>query len=182
MITIEDPIEFIYTNKRSIIEQREIGSDTAIVAFGAEDGAAAGPGCDCAWVNCGTWNRLRSRLAAAETGHLVMASVHSSTAAGALSRIVDVFPVDTGGAGAIAAFAVPADGLCTAACAGRIPETRILMYEILMGTPAISNMIRSNEIEQIPNAINAGRDHGMISFSKCQRDLIGRGLIVGFTQ
>jgi twitching motility protein PilT len=60
---------------------------------------------------------------------------------------------------------------------GRLPETRTLLYEVLVNTPAIANLIRAGELEQIPNAISAGRDYGMISFIQCQRELMSRGII-----
>jgi twitching motility protein PilT len=176
VITIEDPIEFIYANSKAIIEQREIGSDTASWHSALRTVLRQAPDV----ILLGELRDLESisiALGAAETGHLVMASVHSSTAAGAISRIVDVFPA--GQAPQIRLQLSQTLRLIFAQrlVPGRIPETRTLLYEILVNTPAVANLIRVGEIEQVPNAISAGREHGMISFVQCQRDLMDRGII-----
>ena len=176
VITIEDPIEFIYTNGRSIIEQREIGSDTPSWHSGMRTMLRQAPDV----IVLGELRDLESisiALSAAETGHLVLASVHSSTAVGAVSRMVDVFPA--GQAPQIRLQLSQTLRLIFAQrlVPGRQPETRTLLYEVLTNTPAVANLIRAGELEQIPNAISAGRDHGMISFLQCQRDLMTRGLI-----
>src|SRR6185369_10059099 len=117
-------------------------------------------------------------LSAAETGHLVLASVHSSTAAGAVSRIVDVFPAGQAPQIRLQLSQTLRMIFAQRLVPGRVPETRALLHEILVNTPAIANLIRAGELEQIPNAISAGRDHGMISFAQCQRELIQRGILV----
>jgi twitching motility protein PilT len=106
-----------------------------------------------------------------------MASVHSSTAAGVISRIVDVFPPAQ-----MPQIRLQLSQSLRMVFAQRLVprkqgDSRALLYEILMNTPAIANLIRSGETEQIPNAISAGRDHGMISFTQCQRELAARGII-----
>ena len=176
IITIEDPIEFIYTNKRSIIEQREIGSDTPSWQSALRTVLRQSPDV----IVLGELRDLESisiALTAAETGHLVMASVHASTAVGAVSRMIDGF------ASAHAAQVrlqlsqclrmVFAQRLVPA----RKPDQRVLAYEVLMGTQAVTNMVRSNELEQLNNAISAGREHGMISFAQCIRELMAKGLV-----
>jgi twitching motility protein PilT len=176
IITIEDPIEFIYKNDKSIIEQREIGSDTASWNAALRNVLRQAPDV----IVLGELRDLDSisiALSAAETGHLVMASVHSSSAAGAISRIIDVFPPNQSSQVRLqlsqALRAVFAQRLVP----GKIPDTRVLLYEILIGTPAVANMIRSNEIEQLNNAINSGREHGMISFTQCHREFLEKGAI-----
>src|SRR6185369_14697010 len=116
-------------------------------------------------------------LGAAETGHLVLASVHSSTATGAVSRIVDVFPPSQSPQIRLQLSQTLRMIFAQRLVPGRTPETRALVYEILANTPAVSNLIRAGELEQIPNAISAGRDHGMISFVQCERELMARGVI-----
>ena len=180
VITIEDPIEFIYTNSKAIIEQREIGSDTPSWNSALRTVLRQAPDV----IVLGELRDLESisiALGAAETGHLVMASVHSSTAAGAISRITDVFP-----AGQAAQIRLQLSQSLRMVFAqrlafGRVPGTRALVYEILVNTPAISNLIRVAELEQIPNAISAGRDFGMINFAQCQAELLARGLIAPTT-
>jgi twitching motility protein PilT len=176
IITIEDPIEFIYTNKRSIIEQREIGSDTPTWQTSLRTVLRQAPDV----IVLGELRDLESisiALSAAETGHLVMASVHSSTAAGAISRMVDGFPAAQAAQVRLQLSQSLRMIFAQRLLPAKVREQRILVYEILMGTPAIANMIRSNELEQIPNAIGAGREHGMISFAQCGRELMAKGLL-----
>lgn len=176
VITIEDPIEFIYTNRKSIIEQREIGADTPTWHSALRTVLRQAPDV----IVLGELRDLESiaiALGAAETGHLVMASVHSSTAAGAVSRITDVFAPAQAPQIRLQLSQTLRMIFAQRLVPGRAPETRTLLYEVLVNTPAIANLIRAGEIEQIPNAISAGRDHGMVSFLQCQRDLMARGMI-----
>jgi twitching motility protein PilT len=176
VITIEDPIEFIYTNAKAIIEQREIGSDTASWHSALRTVLRQAPDV----ILLGELRDLESisiALSAAETGHLVMASVHSSTAAGAISRIVDVFPPGQAPQIRLQLSQTLRMIFAQRLVPGRIPETRSLVYEVLVNTPAVANLIRVGEIEQIPNAISAGREHGMMSFLQCERELVARGII-----
>jgi twitching motility protein PilT len=178
IITIEDPIEFIYNNKKSIIEQREIGSDTPSWHAALRTVLRQAPDV----ILLGELRDLESiaiALVAAETGHLVMASVHSSTAAGAISRVADAFPPGQAAQARVQLSQSLRMVFAQRLVPGKVPETRALQYEILMGTPGVANMIRANEIEQIPNAISSGRDYGMISFVQCHRELVERGLVVG---
>jgi twitching motility protein PilT len=176
IITIEDPIEFIYSNAKSIIEQREIGADTPSWNTALRTVLRQAPDV----IVLGELRDLESisiALTAAETGHLVMASVHSATAAGAISRIVDVFPPVQTPQIRLQLSQTLRMVFAQRLVPGKKPETRALLYEILINTPAVANLIRAGEIEQIPNSIVAGRDHGMISFLQCSRELIAAGLL-----
>jgi len=176
IITIEDPIEFIYSNKKSIIEQREVGSDTPTWNTALRTVLRQAPDV----ILLGELRDLESiaiALSAAETGHLVLATVHSSTAAGAISRIADAFPPGQAAQARIQLSQSLRMVFAQRLIPGRKPETRVLQYEILVGTTGVANMIRANEIEQLPNAIGSGRTHGMISFKQCQRELIDKGLV-----
>jgi twitching motility protein PilT len=176
VITIEDPIEFIYSNNMAIIEQREIGSDTHSWHAALRTVLRQAPDV----IVLGELRDLESigiALGAAETGHLVLASVHASTAAGAVSRVVDVFPPSQ-----VAQIRVQLSQCLRMVFAqqlipGRQPQTRTLLYEILANTPAISNLIRQGEFEQINNAMSAGREFGMITFPQCHRELVSHGVI-----
>ncbi len=176
VITIEDPIEYIYSNAQSIIEQREVGSDTHSWESALRSVLRQAPDV----IVLGELRDLESisiALLAAETGHLVMASVHASTATGAVSRIIDSFP-----AAQIAQVRLQLSQALRMVFAQRLvpgknDAQRVLNYEILMGTPAISNMIRSNELEQIHNQMGGGREHGMLTFAQCTRDLQERGIL-----
>ncbi len=176
IITIEDPIEFIYKNRQAIIEQREIGSDTASWHAALRNVLRQAPDV----IVLGELRDLESiaiALTAAETGHLVMASVHSSSAPGAISRIVDVFPPAQATQVRLQLSQALRMVFAQRLEPARTPGARTLLYEILIGTPGVANMIRSNEIEQLPNAINSGREHGMISFAQCQRELQAKGML-----
>jgi twitching motility protein PilT len=176
VITIEDPIEFIYTNSKSIIEQREIGADTSSWQTALRNVLRQAPDV----IVLGELRDLESiaiALTAAETGHLVMASVHSSTAAGAISRVLDVFPPSQINQIRLQLSQALRMIFAQRLVPGREPDTRALMYEVLVNTPAVGNLIRAGEIEQLPNAISAGREHGMISFTQCSRELVARGVL-----
>src|SRR4051812_6788086 len=178
VITIEDPIEFIYSNRRSIIEQREIGSDTPSWHSAMRTVLRQAPDV----IVLGELRDLESisiALGAAETGHLVMASVHSATAAGVISRIVDVFPAGQAQQVRLQLSQSLRMVFAQRLVPGRVAETRTLVYEILVNTPAVSNLVRAAEVEQIPNAISSGREFGMISFDQCLTELTARGVIGG---
>jgi len=176
VITIEDPIEFIYSNAKAIIEQREIGSDTVSWHSALRTVLRQAPDV----IVLGELRDLESisiALGAAETGHLVMASVHSATAAGAVSRLVDVFPPAQAPQIRLQLSQTLRMVFAQRLVPGRVRETRTLLYEILVNTPAVANLIRVGELEQIPNAISAGRNYGMISFTQCQCEMMVRGIL-----
>ncbi len=176
IITIEDPIEFIYKNRKAIIEQREIGADTASWHAALRNVLRQAPDV----IVLGELRDLESiaiALTAAETGHLVMASVHASSAPGAISRIIDVFPPTQAPQVRLQLSQALRMVFAQRLVPGKAQDSRVLLYEILIGTPAVANMIRSNEMEQLANAINSGREHGMISFAQCQRELHLKGVL-----
>jgi twitching motility protein PilT len=178
VITIEDPIEFIYTNAKALIEQREIGADTHTWHSALRTVLRQAPDV----IVLGELRDLESitiALGAAETGHLVLASVHASTAAGAVSRMVDVFPPSQASQIRVQLSQSLRMVFAQHLIPGRRPATRVLLYEVLVNTPAIANLIRLGEFEQINNAMSAGRDFGMITFPQCFRDLVARGVITG---
>jgi twitching motility protein PilT len=120
---------------------------------------------------------IQIALMAAETGHLVMGTVHSTTAVGAVSRILDVFPANQQPQIRLQLSQSIRMVFAQRLLQGVKPKSRVLTYEILTGTTGVQNLIRSSEMEQIANLINAGRAHGMISYAQCKRDLVARGLI-----
>jgi len=176
VITIEDPIEYIHSNKKAIIEQREVGSDTLTFEAALRHVLRQAPDV----IVLGELRDLESisiAMAAAETGHLVVASVHASNAPGAIARIIDVFPPNQ-----LAQVRLQLSQTLRMVFAQRLvtsktAETRVLAYETIVGTPAILNLIRSNEIEQIYNMMSSGKDHGMCTFAQTYTDLMTRGLI-----
>lgn len=173
---IEDPIEFIYTNKKSIIKQREVNSDTRSFAQALRRALRQDPNV----IVVGEMRDLETistALTAAETGHLVLATLHTPDAPQTVSRIIDVFPpyqqqqvklqLSDCLQGVVSQLLLPhASG-----------KGRVLATEIMMATPGIRNLIREQEIEQIPTLMQTGSQHGMHTMDKSLKELLSKGLI-----
>ncbi|MDP2044299.1 MAG: type IV pilus twitching motility protein PilT [Candidatus Omnitrophota bacterium] len=173
---IEDPIEFIYTNKKSIIKQREVNSDTHSFAQALRRALRQDPNV----IVVGEMRDLETistALTAAETGHLVLATLHTSDAPQTVSRIIDVFPphqqqqvklqLSDCLQGVVSQLLLPhASG-----------KGRVLATEIMIATPGIRNLIREQEIEQIPTLMQTGSQHGMHTMDKSLKELLSKGLI-----
>lgn len=175
IITIEDPIEFIFEDKQSLVEQREVGTDTKSFAKALKHVLRQDPNV----ILVGEMRdpeTISTVLTAAETGHLVFSTLHTATAAEAIERIVDVFDgskqkqvliqLASVLRGVVAQQLVPAkDGSLVAA------------REILVNTPAISNLIRENSIAQIVSTIQTGSKDGMITMENSLEKLVKEKLI-----
>ncbi|MHA2938375.1 type IV pilus twitching motility protein PilT [Vibrio sp. RC27] len=169
ILTIEDPIEFIYQSQQSLISQREVHSH--VESFTDALKAALREDPDVILVgelrDCET---IRLALTAAETGHLVFATLHTQSAAQTISRVVDVFPseeqqrVRTQLAGSLQA--VIAQRLLAKKKGGRVG-----CYELLIATPAVRNVIRENKLAQLNSLIEMGSGHGMISYQQSLQKL-----------
>ena len=173
---IEDPIEFIYTNKKSIIKQREVNSDTHSFAQALRRALRQDPNV----IVVGEMRDLETistALTAAETGHLVLATLHTPDAPQTVSRIIDVFPpyqqqqvklqLSDCLQGVVSQLLLPhASG-----------KGRVLATEIMIATPGIRNLIREQEIEQIPTLMQTGSQHGMHTMDKSLKELLSKGLI-----
>lgn len=177
MITcIEDPIEFIYTNKKSVIKQREVYSDTRSFADALRHALRQDPNV----IVVGEMRDLETistALTAAETGHLVLATLHTPDAPQTISRIIDVFPphqqtqvklqLSDCLQGVVSQLLLPhASG-----------EGRVLATEIMVATSSIRNLIREQQIEQIPTMMQTGLQYGMNTMDSCLKDLMQKGLI-----
>jgi len=176
IITIEDPIEFVHTNKKAIIKQREVYSDTKSFAEALKRVLRQDPDV----IVVGEMRDLETistTLTAAETGHLVLATLHTPDAPQTVQRIIDVFPPHQQQQvrlqladciqGVISQLLLPS-------ASGR---GRVLATEIMIGTPAIRNLIREAEIEQIPTLIQTGAQYGMRTMDKSLKELYKKGLI-----
>lgn len=175
IITIEDPIEFLFADKKSLIEQREIGTDTKSFANALKHVLRQDPNV----ILVGEMRdpeTISTVLTAAETGHLVFSTLHTSSAAEAVERIVDVFDgpkqkqiliqLSSVLRGVVAQQLVPAkDG------------KRVAAREILINTPAVSNLIRENNIAQIQSAMQTGVKDGMVTMDNCIKQLVKEGII-----
>ncbi|HSE62258.1 MAG TPA: type IV pilus twitching motility protein PilT [Thermoanaerobaculia bacterium] len=173
IVTIEDPIEFVHTNDRSIFTQREIGPDVSSFAEGVKAAIREDP--DCLLVGeMRDLETMRMALTAAETGLLVFATLHTNSAAKAVDRIIDAFPASEQEQIRIVLAetlrAVVAQQLLKKRVSGRIPA-----FEVLLGSSALSNAIRESKTSQINNQIQTGRSRGMISMDQSLLELVRAG-------
>jgi twitching motility protein PilT len=177
VVTIEDPIEFVHSNDRSIFTQREIGPDVSSFAEGVKAAIREDP--DCLLVGeMRDLETMRMALTAAETGLLVFATLHTNSAAKAVDRIIDAFPASEQEQIRIVLAeslrAVVAQQLLKKTGGGRIPA-----FEILLGSSALSNAIREGKTAQINNQILTGRSRGMISMDQSLLELVRAGHVSG---
>lgn len=175
IVTIEDPIEFVFTDKKSLIEQREVGTDTKSFANALKYVLRQDPNV----ILVGEMRdpeTIATVLTAAETGHLVFSTLHTSSAAEAVERIVDVFEGAKQKQILIQLSAVlrgvVAQQLLPSKDGGRVPAR-----EILMNTPAVANLIRENNLGQIKSAIQTGAKEEMISMENSIKQLLKEGWI-----
>jgi len=175
IITIEDPIEFLFEDKESIIEQREVGTDTKSFANALKHVLRQDPNV----ILVGEMRdpeTIATVLTAAETGHLVFSTLHTSSAAEAIERIVDVFD------GAkqkqiLIQLAAVLRGVVSQQLIPTKDGKRVAAREILVNTPAVSNLIRENNIAQIPSSIQTGLKDGMSTLENSLKQLVKEGLI-----
>lgn len=184
ILTIEDPIEFLHSNKRSFVSQRELGSDTRSFANALRAGLREDPDV----ILVGEMRDLETihlALTAAETGHLVFSTIHTSSAPQSVDRIIDVFPPDQQQQIRImlshALVAVLSQTLLPRAddSAGESPITsgRALAMEVLTNTPAIANLIREAKTAQMYGSMQMGGAQGMQTLESCLATLVRQGKI-----
>ncbi|KKT57556.1 MAG: Pilus retraction protein PilT [Candidatus Giovannonibacteria bacterium GW2011_GWB1_44_23] len=175
IITIEDPIEYIFTHDRSIIDQREVGLDTkdfatALRSMFREDVNVAMIG------EMRDYETMSAAVTAAETGHLILSSLHTNNAAQTIDRIIDTFPgfqqsqIRTQLASSL--IGIFSQRLIPRVSGGLIPA-----YEILISNAAVRNLIRENKVHEIDLVIETNAEAGMISFNRSLVDLVRRGEI-----
>jgi twitching motility protein PilT len=176
IITIEDPIEYLIENKRSLIHQREVGWHTTSFADGLRSALRESPDI----IVVGELRDLESIslcLRAAETGHLVLATLHSGTAVQALTRIIDVFD-SVRQEQVMVQLAQSLQCVCSQNLIKRIDKPgMILATEILIGTVAISNIIRQNRVHEIRGYMETGQAEKMHTFKQSMAPLIEAGII-----
>lgn len=176
VLTIEDPVEFIYTPDRSLISQREVGRDTPSFSDALKAALREDPDV----ILLGEMRDLetiRLALTAAETGHLVLATLHTATAAQAVERIVDVFP----GSERDLARTLLADVLRAVVAQQLLPrkggEGRVAAHEVLVGTPAVRNLIREQKGAQLLSVMQTGQQQGMQTMAQSLERLAQAGLV-----
>jgi twitching motility protein PilT len=176
IITIEDPIEYLHTHKRSIINQRELGQDTKDFQIALREALREDP--DVILVGeMRDLETMRLAITAAETGHLVFATVHTNNAAQTVDRIVDVFPVGQQEQIRI----MLSNNLEAVVSQQLLPRAgmpgRIAAIEIMIASAAIRNLIREAKAHQITSVIQTSAHVGMQTMDQCLRDYYQRGLI-----
>ena len=180
ILTIEDPIEFVHDSKKCLINQREVGPHTH--SFSAALCSALREDPDVILVGeLRDLETIRLALSAAETGHLVFGTLHTSSAAKTIDRIVDVFP----GEEKEMVRAMLSESL-QAVVSQTLLKTkdgsgRVAAHEIMIGTPAIRNLIREAKIAQMYSAIQTGANMGMQTLDGCLTDLVRRNVISAST-
>lgn len=175
IITIEDPVEFTHVNKKSLINQREVGSSTKSFANALRGALREDP--DVILVGeLRDVETVQLALTAAETGHLVLATLHTSSAAQTINRIVDVFPAhDKPLARSMLSSSIKA--VISQRLLKKIGGGRCAAYEIMVANSSIRNLIREDKIPQINSAIELGKKIGMCMMKDSINDLFAKGVI-----
>ena len=170
ILTIEDPIEFVHTSKNCLVNQREVGRDT--LGFNEALRSALREDPDIILIGeLRDLETIRLALTAAETGHLVFGTLHTSSAAKTIDRIVDVFP---------AAEKDMVRSMLSESLRAVISQTllkkigggRVAAHEIMIGTPAVRNLIREGKVAQMYSAIQTSQNVGMQTLDQCLQDLV----------
>jgi twitching motility protein PilT len=176
ILTIEDPIEFVHDSKKCLINQREVGPHT--LSFNNALRSALREDPDIVLVGeLRDLETIRLALTAAETGHLVFATLHTSSAPKTVDRIIDVFPA----AEKDMVRAMLSESL-RAVIAQTLLKTkdgsgRVAAHEIMIGTPAIRNLIREGKVAQMYSSIQTGQNVGMQTMEQCLQDLVRRNVV-----
>ncbi len=176
IVTIEDPIEFVHQNKRAIVVQQEVLTDVrsfnrALVHVLRQDPDVIVVG------EMRDYEAISTALTAAETGHLVLATMHSPNVSHALERIIGVFE-GSAQRQIILQLANALQGIISQELLPAADRTRrILAYELLIASGAVRNMIRENQLHQLENAIQTSRKEGMVLMDNCLYDLYCKCLI-----
>ena len=177
ILTIEDPIEFVHESKKCLVNQREVGPMTLSFSNALRSALREDP--DCVLVGeMRDLETIRLAMTAAETGHLVFGTLHTSSAAKTIDRIVDVFPPEE---------KEIVRSMLSESLVGVISQTllktadgngRVAAHEIMIGTPAIRNLIRENKVAQMYSAIQTGVGYGMQTLDQGLMDLVRRNLVI----
>jgi twitching motility protein PilT len=175
MITIEDPIEFVHENKQCLINQREVRTHTD--SF--KDALRAALREDPDIVLVGELRDLETvhiAIETAETGHLVFGTLHTTTAASTVDRVIDQFPTDRQAQIRIM-LSESLRGVIAQTLCRKIGGGRVAALEVLIVTPAVSNLIREGKTFQIPSIMQVGKAHGMVSLNEALMDLVTKKLV-----
>ncbi|HEX4300505.1 MAG TPA: type IV pilus twitching motility protein PilT [Gammaproteobacteria bacterium] len=175
ILTIEDPIEFVHESKKCLINQREVHRDTLGFSEALRSALREDP--DVILVGeMRDLETIRLALSGAETGHLVFGTLHTSSAAKTIDRIVDVFPAAEKDM-VRSMISESLRAVISQSLMKKIGGGRAAAHEIMIGTGAIRNLIRENKIAQMYSAIQTGQQHGMQTLDQCLQDLVRKGIV-----
>ena len=175
ILTIEDPIEFVHQSKKALINQREVHRDTHSFSNALRSALREDP--DVILVGeMRDLETIRLALTGAETGHLVFGTLHTSSAAKTIDRIIDVFPAAEKDM-VRAMLSESLRAVISQTLLKKVGGGRVAAHEIMIGTPAIRNLIRENKIAQMYSAIQTGQQHGMQTLDQNLKELVARNLI-----
>ena len=175
IITLENPIEFIHTHDKCMINQREVGDDTDSFAAGLRAALRQDP--DVILVGeMRDLETISTAITAAETGHLVFGTLHTKSTPNAIDRIIDVFPPEQQEQIRIQ-LADVLEAVIGKSLLPRIGGGRVAAYEILVATPAVRSLIRQNKSFQIPSTMQTGKRQGMQLLDDALGDLVRKGTV-----
>ncbi|CAH9053521.1 Twitching mobility protein [Pseudoalteromonas holothuriae] len=175
VLTIEDPIEFVHKNQKSLINQREVHRDTR--SFKAALRSALREDPDVILVGeLRDLETIRLAMTAAETGHLVFGTLHTTSAPKTIDRIIDVFPGEEKDM-VRSMLSESLQAVISQTLVRKVSGGRVAAHEIMLGTPAIRNLIREDKIPQMYSTIQTGAIHGMQTMEQCLTNFVNRGVI-----
>ena len=175
IVTIEDPVEFVHNDKRCLVRQREIGVHTDNFRSALRAALREDPDV----VLVGEMRDLETveiAIETAETGHLVFGTLHTNTAASTVDRIIDQFPADRQSQ-IRAMLSDSLKGVIAQTLCRKVGGGRVAAYEVLIGTPAVSNLIREGKTFQLPGTMQTSKHLGMVTMADSLVDLVLRGLV-----
>jgi twitching motility protein PilT len=176
ILTVEDPIEFVHQSKKCLVNQREVGPMTKTFSAALRSALREDP--DCILVGeMRDLETIRLAMTAAETGHLVFGTLHTSSAAKTIDRVIDVFPAEEKEmVRAMLSESLQAV-ISQALCKTKDGNGRVAAHEIMIGTSAIRNLIREAKVAQMYSAIQTGSNVGMQTLDQNLTDLVRRNII-----
>ncbi|MDB6048337.1 MAG: twitching motility protein PilT [Pseudomonas sp.] len=175
ILTIEDPIEFVHESKKCLVSQREVHRDTLGFAEALRSALREDP--DVILVGeMRDLETIRLALTAAETGHLVFGTLHTTSAAKTIDRVVDVFPAQEKSM-VRSMLSESLQAVISQTLLKKVGGGRVAAHEIMIGTAAIRNLIREDKVAQMYSSIQTGGSLGMQTLDMCLKDLVNKGLV-----
>jgi len=176
IVTIEDPIEFVHTPQQCLIQQREVGAHTHSFANALRAALREDP--DVILVGeMRDLETMRLAITAAETGHLVLGTLHTASAAKTMDRIMDVFPAEEKDMVRSMLSESLNAVISQVLCKRKDGTGRVAAYEVMVGTPAVRNLIREGKVAQLYSAIQTGRAAGMQTLDQSLAALVQQNLV-----